>query len=41
MKTCLTDDWGPDLRLITCKLLELLLSYIGSLLDSNYLNLAE
>ncbi len=37
MKTCMTDDWGPDLRFISCNLVEHLLAYIPHLLDCNKL----
>ena len=33
IKSCLTDDWGPDLRFITCSLTENVLLYLNEMLD--------
>lgn len=35
IKSCLTDDWGPDLRFITCSLTENVLLYLNEMLDCN------
>ena len=37
LKTCLTDDWGPDLRIASCKLVEKLLLYVSGVIDSDQL----
>lgn len=38
IKSCLTDDWGPDLRFITCSLAENILLYLNEKLDCNIIN---
>jgi hypothetical protein len=34
IKTCLDDDWGPDLRMATLKLVEKMLVFINKEIDS-------
>ena len=33
IKTCLTDDWAPDLRFVTCVLCEKILLHVKDLID--------
>lgn len=41
IKSCLTDDWGPDLRFITCSLTENVLLYLNEMLDCNFIKIKE
>jgi hypothetical protein len=34
LKTCLDDDWGPDLRIATVKLVKSLLVYLHDRMDT-------